>query len=242
MMIGLLIASMFAAPDAEMEIARNDELRDYLIEAADRHPLLRARYESWLAALERVPQATALDDPMLSYTQFVQSDINRFNAKLMQKFPWFGTRKSGGSGRSWMRKSNFSSFTRSATNCLPMLRPLTTSTAFSGSRSKSPNLRRRFLERGNRPIPLQPGPSRNRGMSPVSPSGPAGAWSRYKKCFRFFLQPPQHLHHARRHQRKHCLSTVPGAVPRHIEGPFSVQSRYTFSSFLSFSLYSSLQL
>ncbi|GJM27227.1 MAG: hypothetical protein DHS20C16_36420 [Phycisphaerae bacterium] len=93
MMVVLAIASLFAAADPSAEPVRNDELHDYLMEAADRHPELRARYESWSAALTRVPQVTALDDPILSYTQFVQSDINQFHAKLTQKFPWFGTRK-----------------------------------------------------------------------------------------------------------------------------------------------------
>ena len=96
MMTALAIAVLLTAPVAEVEPARNDELHDYLIEAADRHPQLRAQYEAWMAALERVPQVKSLEDPTLTYTQFVQSEINRFRAQLTQKFPWFGTRKTRG--------------------------------------------------------------------------------------------------------------------------------------------------
>jgi len=96
MMIVLAIVALLAAPEGELEPANNEELRDYLIEAADRHPQLHARYESWMAALERIPQVTSLDDPIFSYTQFIQSDVNQFNARLTQKFPWFGTRKTRG--------------------------------------------------------------------------------------------------------------------------------------------------
>lgn len=96
MMTILAIAVLLTAPDVEVEPTRDDELRDYLIEAADRHPRLRAQYESWMAALERVPQVKSLEDPTLTYTQFVQSDMSIFRARLTQKFPWFGTRKTRG--------------------------------------------------------------------------------------------------------------------------------------------------
>jgi outer membrane protein TolC len=93
MMTVLAIAILFTASDGETDPVRNDELHEYLVEAAEHHPELRARYELWMAALERVPQAKSLEDPALTYTQFIQSDINRFRAQVTQKFPWFGTRK-----------------------------------------------------------------------------------------------------------------------------------------------------
>lgn len=76
--------------------AANDELREYLLEAGDRHPMLKALHEEWLAALERVPQATSLEDPMFGFTYFLQSDDNRYRAMLAQSFPWFGTLKTRG--------------------------------------------------------------------------------------------------------------------------------------------------
>ena len=72
--------------------AGNEELRAYLVEALENHPLLKAHYEDWRAALERIPQAGALEDPMLSYTQFVITDETYFMLAIEQKFPWFGTR------------------------------------------------------------------------------------------------------------------------------------------------------
>ncbi len=62
---------------------------------------LRAAFEQWLAALERVPQATALPDPQFTYTNFIEEvqtrtgpQNNRF--QLSQKFPWIGTLKGRG--------------------------------------------------------------------------------------------------------------------------------------------------
>lgn len=77
--------------DAPAFFAGNDELRDYLLEAAEKHPGLKARHEEWLAALERIPQARALEDPMFTYKQFVQSDMKEFAVMFEQAFPWFGT-------------------------------------------------------------------------------------------------------------------------------------------------------
>lgn len=71
--------------------AGNEELAAYLLEAARANPALEQRYAQWQAALERVPQAASLDDPTLSYGQFLLSDTNRFRVAVAQKFPWFGT-------------------------------------------------------------------------------------------------------------------------------------------------------
>ncbi len=73
--------------------AANEELRGYLIEAFENNPGLEARYTEYLMALQKIPQVTSLDDPMFTYGQFVQSDINRFKVMFQQKFPWFGTLK-----------------------------------------------------------------------------------------------------------------------------------------------------
>jgi outer membrane protein TolC len=72
--------------------AGNEELRGYILEALENHPLLKAHFEDWRAAMERIPQAGALEDPMLSYTQFIVTDETYFMLGVEQKFPWFGTR------------------------------------------------------------------------------------------------------------------------------------------------------
>lgn len=71
--------------------AANEELREYLLLAAENNPSLLAQHERILAALQRIPQATSLEDPMFTYGQFLQSEMNRFRVMLSQKFPWFGT-------------------------------------------------------------------------------------------------------------------------------------------------------
>lgn len=73
--------------------AGTEELARYVAEALANHPGIRALHAEWLAALERIPQAAALDDPMFTYGQFVQSEMNRFRVMLSQRFPWFGTRR-----------------------------------------------------------------------------------------------------------------------------------------------------
>ena len=71
--------------------------RDALVQAVlERNPTLRAARQAWQAALERVPQATSLDDPMLSYSfgpLSIGSDEARYGqvASLSQRFPFPGT-------------------------------------------------------------------------------------------------------------------------------------------------------
>lgn len=67
------------------------ELEQYLNEAAENHPALERRHAEWLAALERLPQVSSLDDPTFMYGQFLQSEIQRARIQVTQKFPWFGT-------------------------------------------------------------------------------------------------------------------------------------------------------
>lgn len=95
-MLFLFALMVAAGPTPPEFFAGNDELRAYQLEAAQNAPALRARHAEWRAALERIPQATSLDDPQLTYTQFVQSDTSYYRVGLMQMFPWFGTLKARG--------------------------------------------------------------------------------------------------------------------------------------------------
>jgi outer membrane protein TolC len=94
--LALIAAVVSADVEAPVFFAPNDELRQYVIEAAENNPGLKSKYSEWKAALERVPQVMALDDPMFMYTQFVQSESDRFAVSLEQKFPWFGTLRARG--------------------------------------------------------------------------------------------------------------------------------------------------
>ncbi|MFA6244470.1 MAG: TolC family protein [Candidatus Hydrogenedentales bacterium] len=94
----LLLANMAADPQVMPPAfyAPNDELRGYLLEAGEKHPGLLQMHAEWLASLERVPQATSLEDPMLEFGYWLQSDAYRYRAMLTQAFPWFGTLKTRG--------------------------------------------------------------------------------------------------------------------------------------------------
>lgn len=98
MMTTLLVLCALGAPEAAPAVfhAANAELRAYLLEAGEHNPALQRRHAQWAAALERIPQAKSLDDPMFSYGQFLQSDVNRLKWSLAQKFPWFGTLRTRG--------------------------------------------------------------------------------------------------------------------------------------------------
>ncbi|MFW6164323.1 MAG: TolC family protein, partial [Planctomycetota bacterium] len=71
-------------------------LEDYVKHAALHNPGLRAKFEAWQAALERVPQVTALPEPMFSYAYYIEEvetrvGPQRHRVMVKQMFPWFGT-------------------------------------------------------------------------------------------------------------------------------------------------------
>lgn len=85
------------APTQEELPELNDQatLDHYLAYAALNNPGLKAAFLRWKAALEKIPQVTALPDPRFTYGYFIQSietrvgpQNNRFG--LLQTFPWFG--------------------------------------------------------------------------------------------------------------------------------------------------------
>ncbi len=96
---GLLFLSLppsaeeMGAPNPPAFFAGNGELNGYLLEAAENHPLIKAHYQDWYAAMMKIPQATGLEDPMFSYSQMLKSDESYFTVSLEQKLPWFGVRK-----------------------------------------------------------------------------------------------------------------------------------------------------
>lgn len=72
-------------------------LTSYQEQAARNNPGLLAQYKTFEAALQRVDQVKALQDPTLSFSYFispVETRVGPQRAKLSlsQMFPWFGTR------------------------------------------------------------------------------------------------------------------------------------------------------
>lgn len=76
----------------------SQSLDEYLKIATENNPELKAYFNEYLAALEKVPQVGALPDPELTMGFFIQP-MERFmgnqqaDIQLMQMFPWFGMLK-----------------------------------------------------------------------------------------------------------------------------------------------------
>ncbi len=79
------------SPDDEPGLDENSTLDDYLRHAFAHNPGLRVAFERRQAALERIPQSKALDDPELTFEYFLEQKDTRYQAGLTQSFPAFGT-------------------------------------------------------------------------------------------------------------------------------------------------------
>jgi outer membrane protein TolC len=71
-------------------------LDEYFSIAAENNPALKAKFKSFEAALQRVPQVGSLSDPTLSFGAFISPVETRVGPQrarisLTQIFPWFGT-------------------------------------------------------------------------------------------------------------------------------------------------------
>lgn len=89
--ISIVIIFLFAvAPSG------GQSLEEYFRVAAEQNPGLQSKYKDFEAALQKVPQVSALPDPNLSFGYFlspVETRVGPQRAKLSlsQMFPWFGT-------------------------------------------------------------------------------------------------------------------------------------------------------
>ena len=86
--------ALSAAPQAAPALPENPTLADYLAYAEAHNPAVQAAHYDWEAARERVPQARALPDPMLSYGFQTMNRIavRGHEVGLEQTYPWFGKR------------------------------------------------------------------------------------------------------------------------------------------------------
>ncbi len=83
------------APATLPEINEQSTLSDYLACAALNNPGLKAAFERWKAAVERIPQVKALPDPRFTYAYYIQAVETRVGPQrqlfgISQTFPWFG--------------------------------------------------------------------------------------------------------------------------------------------------------
>ncbi|MCA9436167.1 MAG: TolC family protein [Candidatus Omnitrophica bacterium] len=71
-------------------------LADYLLEAESNNPGLKAAYYKWQGSLEKVPQVSSLRDPMLTFTEYLEKNVETrtgaqdFQLGVMQLFPYPG--------------------------------------------------------------------------------------------------------------------------------------------------------
>ncbi len=83
-----------AQPDLP-SLDEESSLRDYLAYAALNNAGLRAAFERWKVALERIPQVRSLPDPRFTYGFFIRKVETRVGPQrhrfgISQMFPWFG--------------------------------------------------------------------------------------------------------------------------------------------------------
>lgn len=72
------------------------QLNDYMRLALDRNQGLGRALAQYRSVLQRLPQVSALPDPMLAFTNYIRTPETRVGSQtnaitLSQQFPWFGT-------------------------------------------------------------------------------------------------------------------------------------------------------
>ncbi|HEX2922355.1 MAG TPA: TolC family protein [Bacteroidales bacterium] len=93
----------------------NDSLLNYLEIAAENSPMLRQKLAEYEAALQKVPQAGALQDPELSIGVFLKpmelvDGRQLTDMTLMQMFPWFGVLRNAKDEMSLMANAKYEEF------------------------------------------------------------------------------------------------------------------------------------
>lgn len=90
-------------------------LEDYLVEAGENNPGLKAKYAFYMSSLEKVPQLGQLPNPELSFGFFLKDMATlmgdqKMNISLKQRFPWFGTFQSQKDEASLLAQANYLEF------------------------------------------------------------------------------------------------------------------------------------
>jgi outer membrane protein TolC len=105
----ILISILFAVQ------LKGQSLDDYLVMSAENNPALKAQFNRYQAALERVPQIASLPDPQLTFGFFITpmelymgNQVAEFS--LMQMFPWFGTLGAAKNEAALMAKAKYETF------------------------------------------------------------------------------------------------------------------------------------
>ena len=90
------LASQESGDDKGFDYYISDpRLEDLIREAIDKNPQSRVMLSEYRASIQKIPQVTALPDPMMTFTQFIRSPETRVGPQthsltVSQRFPWFG--------------------------------------------------------------------------------------------------------------------------------------------------------
>jgi len=98
-----------------VKLNAQENLDDLLKIAALNNPGLKAKYNKYLADLQKVPQVGSLPDPDVSFGYFIQpmeliGGNQVAQIQIMQMFPWFGTLKAAKDESSAMALSSYELF------------------------------------------------------------------------------------------------------------------------------------
>ncbi len=99
----------------------SETLDDYLIMAAENNPGLKAKFNDYMAAMEKVPQVGTLPDPQFAFGYFIvpietRTGPQRATFGLKQAFPWFGSLEAKRDAASNMANSKYEVFENSKSN------------------------------------------------------------------------------------------------------------------------------
>lgn len=119
----LMVILAFCLSWPRAAVAVDAPLDAYLAEAVERNPRVKAAFQSYRAALERVPQVGALDDPEVSIGLFVRPmerlmGNQRAQVSVMQMFPWRGTLDAAQSEAAAMAKAEYEAFREARSSVL----------------------------------------------------------------------------------------------------------------------------
>lgn len=100
-------------------VTKAQSIYDYLQIAGANNQALKAKYNEYYSALEKVPQAGGLPDPELSFAMFISKEglyMERWMGQqltelsVMQMFPWFGSLDAAKNEATYMAQMKFASF------------------------------------------------------------------------------------------------------------------------------------
>lgn len=111
----VLLIILLGTIDIFTVAAQNDSLLRYIETAAKNSPLVKQKYYEYQAALQKIPQAGALQDPELSLGIFLKpmelvEGRQAGEASLMQMFPWFGVLRNARDEMSLMANARYEEF------------------------------------------------------------------------------------------------------------------------------------